>query len=327
VTVSSEELEKAAETLRAGGLVAVPTETVYGLGADAENPAALARVFQTKGRPATHPLIVHIGESDRLERWVREVPESARLLAEAFWPGPLTLVLHRSARVPLAATGGLETVAVRTPAHPVALALLAEFGGGIAAPSANRFGSVSPTTAEHVRAELGDAVDVVLDGGPCTVGVESTIVDLSSDLPGAAPRLLRPGGVTREELEAVLGRPVPDGGADGVRVPGQHPSHYAPAAKVVLVAAEQVVAEAETADKQGHRVGVLLPASQAGMPVTAHTVITVPESDADYARGLYGFLREFDRQGCDLVIACLPPERGLGLAIANRLGRAAGPRA
>ena len=322
MTVSSEELEKAAETLRAGGLVAVPTETVYGLGADAENPAALARVFQAKGRPPTHPLIVHIGESDRLERWVREVPEPARLLARAFWPGPLTLVLHRSARVPLAATGGLETVAIRMPAHPVALALLAEFGGGIAAPSANRFGSVSPTTAEHVLAELFDAVDVVLDGGPCTVGVESTIVDLSGD----APRLLRPGGVTREELEAVLGRPVPDGGADGVRVPGQHPSHYAPAAKVVLVDAEQVVAEAELADKRGHRVGVLLPASQAGMPVTAHTVITVPATDADYARGLYGFLREFDRQGCDLVIACLPPREGLGLAIANRLGRAAGPR-
>lgn len=322
MTVSSGDIEKAVETLRAGGLVALPTETVYGLGADAGNPAALGRVFQAKGRPPTHPLIVHIGSLEELDGWVEQVPEAARVLGRAFWPGPLTMVLRRSVRVPLAATGGLETVAVRVPAHPVALALLRAFGGGIAAPSANRFGSVSPTTAEHVRAELGDAVDLVLDGGPCAVGVESTIVDVTGDV----PRLLRPGGVTREDLQAVLGAAVPDGTADGVRVPGQHPSHYAPDARVVLVDAQQVIAEAELAGKQGHRVGVLLPASQAGLPVTAHTVITVPASDADYARGLYGFLREFDRQQCDLVVACLPPLHGLGLAIANRLGRAAGPR-
>ncbi|GAA2064080.1 L-threonylcarbamoyladenylate synthase [Catenulispora yoronensis] len=321
---STADIEKAVAVLRAGGLVALPTETVYGLAADAEDPVALARIFQVKGRPPSHPLIVHIGGADRLEGWVAEVPEAARKLADAFWPGPLTLVLRRSARVPLEVTGGLETVAVRVPAHPVALRLLEAFGGGVAAPSANRFGSVSPTTAAHVRAELGDGVDFVLDGGPCTVGVESTIVDVS----GASPVLLRPGGITREDLEAVLGHPVPDGAAGDseVRVPGQHPSHYAPSATVVLVEPEQVLAEAAVAHKQGRRVGVLVPPAYADLPVDAHAVIAVPASPADYARGLYGYLRDLDEQGCDLIIASLPPERGLGTAIANRLGRAAGPR-
>src|SRR5690349_19076998 len=197
------DIEKAAGVLRAGGLVAFPTETVYGLGANAEDPAAVSRIFQVKGRPPSHPLIVHLGGAELLGDWVEDVPATARLLAERFWPGPLTLVLRRGRRVPLEATGGLETVAVRVPDHPVALALLSAFGGGVTAPSANRFGSVSPTTADHVRAELGDAVDFVLDGGPCEVGVESTIVDVTGDV----PTVLRPGGVTREDLEAVLGFP------------------------------------------------------------------------------------------------------------------------
>ncbi len=320
--VVTSDIEKAAEVLRAGGLVALPTETVYGLGANAEDPAAVAQIFQAKGRPPTHPLIVHIGGADQLDEWVEEVPATARLLAEHFWPGPLTLVLRRGRRVPLEATGGLETVAVRVPDHPVALALLAAFGGGITAPSANRFGSVSPTTADHVRAELGDAVGFVLDGGPCGVGVESTIVDVTGDVPG----ILRPGGVTREDLEAVLGRPVTVPSASHVRVPGQHPFHYAPRARVVLAEPEKAVAEAELAQQRGHRVGLLLPPALAGAPVKAHAVVTVPASMPAYARGLYGLLREFDRRGCDLVIASLPAEEGLGLAIANRLRRAAGPR-
>ncbi|MFE9751231.1 L-threonylcarbamoyladenylate synthase [Saccharothrix saharensis] len=316
------DVDEAASVLRAGGLVALPTETVYGLGADAENPAAVARVFQVKGRPPTHPLIVHIGGPEHLGDWVDDVPATARLLAESFWPGALTLVLRRGRRVPLEATGGLETVAVRVPAHPVALALLSAFGGGVAAPSANRFGSVSPTTADHVRAELGAAVDFVLDGGPCEVGVESTIVDVTGDVPS----VLRPGGVTREDLEAVLGRPLAVHSTSRVRVPGQHPSHYAPRARVVLVEPEDVVAEARLAQESGHRVGVFLPPALAGVPVDAHAVVSVPDSMADYARELYGFLRELDRQGCDLVVASLPVEEGLGLAIANRLRRAAGPR-
>ncbi|WP_142214821.1 L-threonylcarbamoyladenylate synthase [Streptomyces sp. SLBN-118] len=316
------DIEKAAGVLRAGGLVALPTETVYGLGANAEDPAAVARIFQVKGRPPSHPLIVHIGSAEQLDDWVQDVPQAARLLAEHFWPGPLTLVLRRGPRVLLEATGGLETVAVRVPDHPVALALLSAFGGGVTAPSANRFGSVSPTTADHVRAELGDAVDFVLDGGPCQVGVESTIVDVT----GETPSILRPGGVTREDLEAVLGSPVAVPSTSGVRVPGQHPSHYAPRARVVLVEPEMVVAEAELAQELGHRVGVFLPPSFAGTSVKAHAVVAVPASMAAYAHGLYGYLRELDQQGCDLIVASLPVQEGLGLAISNRLRRAAGPR-
>ncbi|MFJ4513652.1 L-threonylcarbamoyladenylate synthase [Streptomyces sp. NPDC088816] len=321
MSATNSDIEKAAGVLRAGGLVAFPTETVYGLGANAEDPTAVARTFQVKGRPSSHPLIVHIGGAEYLDDWVEDVPATARLLAERLWPGPLTLVLRRGRRVPLEATGGLETVAVRVPDHPVALALLAACGG-VTAPSANRFGSVSPTTADHVRAELGEAVDFVLDGGPCEVGVESTIVDATGD----APSILRPGGVTREDLEAVLGRSLAVPATSRVRVPGQHPSHYAPRARVVLVEPEKVVAEAELAQELGQQVGVFLPASFADAPVKAHAVVTVPGSMAAYARGLYGFLRELDQQGCDLIVASLPAEEGLGLAIANRLRRAAGPR-
>ena len=316
------DIEKAAGVLRDGGLVAVPTETVYGLGANAEDPTAVGRVFQVKGRPPSHPLIVHIGGAEHLDDWVQDVPPAARLIAERFWPGPLTLVLRRGRRVPLEATGGLDTVAVRVPDHAVALALLTTFGGAVAAPSANRFGSVSPTTADHVRAELGDAVDFILDGGPCQVGLESTIVDATGDVPG----ILRPGGVTREDIEAVLGHPLAVHSTSQVRVPGQHPSHYAPRARVVLVEPENLLAEAELAGARGHRVGLLLPPSAGDAPVTAHAVITVPASMPAYARGLYGFLRELDQEGCDLIVASLPAEDGLGLAIANRLRRAAGPR-
>ncbi|MFI9063899.1 L-threonylcarbamoyladenylate synthase [Streptomyces sp. NPDC053429] len=322
MTAKTSDIEMAAGVLRAGGLVAFPTETVYGLGADAEDPAAVARIFQVKGRPPSHPLIVHIGGAEQLGDWVEDVPATARLLAEHFWPGPLTLVLRRGRRVPLEATGGLETVAVRVPDHPVALALLSAFGGGVTAPSANRFGSVSPTTADHVSAELGDAVDFVLDGGPCEVGVESTIVDVTGEIPS----VLRPGGVTREDLEAVLGYPLAVPAASPVRVPGQHPSHYAPRARVVLVEPEKVIAEAELAQELGHQVGLFLPASLAGAVVKAHAVVALPDSMAAYARGLYRFLRELDQQGCDLIVASLPVEEGLGLAIANRLRRAAGPR-
>ncbi|MFF3785659.1 L-threonylcarbamoyladenylate synthase [Streptomyces sp. NPDC001933] len=322
MTASTSEIEKAAGVLRAGGLVALPTETVYGLGANAEDPAAVSRIFQVKGRPPSHPLIVHIGSAELLDDWVEDVPATARLLAERFWPGPLTLVLRRGHRVPLEATGGLQTVAVRVPDHPVALALLSAFGGGVTAPSANRFGSVSPTTASDVRAELGDAVDFVLDGGSCEVGVESTIVDATGD----TPSILRPGGVTREDLEAVLGCPISVPSTSSVRVPGQHPSHYAPRARVMLVEAEKVVSEAELAQELGHQVGVLLPPFFTGVPVKAHAVVTVPGSMAAYARGLYGFLRDLDRRGCDLIVASLPVEEGLGLAIADRLRRAAGPR-
>jgi len=224
-------LDQAVRVLRQGGLVAFPTETVYGLGADAGNELAVRRIFAAKGRPSTHPLIVHLAAADAMDAWAREVPSPARRLAEAFWPGPLTLVLPRSDLASDAVTGGQPTVALRVPAHPVALELLARFGGGIAAPSANRFGGVSPTTADHVRADLGSDVDLVLDGGPCTVGVESTIVDLSSE----TLSILRPGGVPQEEIERVLGLSVPVRAEGGPRMPGTLPSHYAPRAGLVLV--------------------------------------------------------------------------------------------
>src|SRR6266540_4573430 len=215
------DISGAAETLRRGGLVAFPTETVYGLGADADNAAALARLYAVKGRPGEHPVIVHVGAPAQLDEWAADVPVAARRLGDALWPGPLTLVLRRAARVLDGVTGGGETVGVRVPDQPVALALLRAFGGGIAAPSANRFGHVSPTTADDVRADLGDDVDVILDDGPCTVGVESTIVDCTAD----ELVILRPGGVTRERIEEVSGRPAAIARDSPVRAPGTLKSH------------------------------------------------------------------------------------------------------
>lgn len=315
------EVSKAVQVLRAGGLVALPTETVYGLGADASNEVAVRRIFAAKGRPSTHPLIVHVADAQAARAWVRAFPDAAQRLASAFWPGPLTLVLPRSALASDAVTGGQDTVALRVPAHPLALALLQAFGGGIAAPSANRFGGVSPTSAEHVRAELGDEVDLVLDGGPCAVGVESTIVDLS----GPAPRLLRPGGVPREELERVLGRLVPLAAADaGVRAPGLLASHYAPRAGLALVAEPELAAEAARRLAAGLKVAVLAPEA-VWLPPGALRV-EVPPDAAGFARVLYAALREADALGADLILAAPPPESGLGLAVRDRLSRAAAPR-
>lgn len=316
-------IECAARTLGAGGLVAFPTETVYGLGADAENVGAVERVFTVKGRPTTHPLIVHLGGAHQLAEWAADVPDTAHLIAERFWPGPLTLVLRRAARVPRVVTGGLDTIALRVPNHPVALKMLTAFGGGVAAPSANRFGEVSPTTTRHVHEGLGADVDYVLDGGPCSVGVESAIVDLTGE-----PAILRPGGVSREDLEHVLGRAVSVRAKSAVRVPGQFPSHYAPRARVLLVEPDRVLDEAELLAAQGQRVGVLLPPEFAGDAVSssAQHVIAVPDSAAQYAQRLYGFLHDFDRHGCEVIVASLPALEGIGSAIADRLGRAAGPR-
>jgi L-threonylcarbamoyladenylate synthase len=320
MTASPEDIERAVAVLRAGGLVAFPTETVYGLGADAANPAAVRRVFEVKGRPATHPLIVHLGSAAALDRWAVDVPPAARLLAEACWPGPLTVLLRRSPSVPDVVTGGRDTVGLRVPAHPLALALLERFGGGIAAPSANRFGRVSPTTAADVQADLGSDVDLVLDGGPCQVGVESTIVDLT----GGEPEVLRPGGVSFERLEEVLGRPVGLWLGDrDVAAPGTLPAHYAPAARVEVL--DEVSAVAERAAQllaAGRRVAVLAPVALAGLPdgVVELEPAGGPES---YARVLYGRLRQADRLGVEVVLA-VPPERvGVGVAVRDRLMRAA----
>jgi len=222
---------RAVEVLRRGGVIALPTETVYGLAADVASEAAVARVYAIKGRPPGHPLIVHAAALGALEGYVAEVTPELRALAARFWPGPLTAIVARGPRTPLGVTGGQETVAVRVPAHPLARAILAAFGGALAAPSANRFGRVSPTSAEHVRADLGDEVDLVVDGGPAQVGVESTIVDLT----GAVPAVLRAGAVTPSQLGAALGTPVVTRVGGGVRAPGTLAAHYAPRARVVLV--------------------------------------------------------------------------------------------
>jgi L-threonylcarbamoyladenylate synthase len=292
----------ASGVLRAGGLVAFPTETVYGLGADAGNEGAVRRVFQVKGRPAGHPLIVHVAGS--LTGWAAGVPDAARRLAERFWPGPLTIVLRRGPRVLPAVTGGQDTVALRVPAHPLALALLRDFGGGVAAPSANRFGRVSPTTAAHVRDDLGADVEFILDGGPCGVGVESTIVDLS----GGAPSLLRPGGVPLEALEEALGTRFAAPGA--VRAPGRLESHYAPRAEVVLAEPEELDRRAGELREAGRRV----------------VVLRLPASPEEAARALYASLRESDAAGVEIIVTSLPSESGLGRAMADRLRKAAGAR-
>ena len=228
-------IASAASLLRNGGVVAFPTETVYGLGAAAENNEAVRRIFSIKGRPADHPLIVHLADAGMIGRWAREIPDAAFRLAEYFWPGPLTIVLRRSASVSDLVTGGLDTVGIGCPAHPVSRALLREFGGGVAAPSANRFGRISPTCADHVRDELGSAPDLILDGGDCQVGLESTIISLVDD----RPVLLRPGGISLPELCEALGREVAHPGQPdpALRAPGCHASHYAPLTPSFIISA------------------------------------------------------------------------------------------
>jgi len=309
-------IARAVEILRAGGLVAFPTETVYGLGADATNPDAVGRIFAAKGRPADHPLIVHLASADALGDWALDVPPLATTLAAACWPGPLTLVLRRAPGVPDAVTGGLATVGLRVPAHPVALELLRSFGGGIAAPSANRFGTVSPTTVEHVREGLAGSVDLVLDGGPSAVGVESTIVDVSGD----EPAILRPGGVPREVLEAIGGVPLPIRHGGEVRAPGMLAAHYAPDARLLLVPPDEQPRRAAELRAGGERVGVL--AFAPGGPIEDAAVVELGADEERAARRLYAAIRELDAT-CDVILAWPPEERGLGLAIADRLRRAA----
>jgi L-threonylcarbamoyladenylate synthase len=311
------EIARAAAILRDGGLVAFPTETVYGLGANARDPVAAGRIFAAKGRPPDHPLIVHIAGPDQLARWASHVPDAARRLAEAFWPGPLAMVLPRRDDVPDAVTGGLDTVALRMPAHPVALALLREFGGGIAAPSANRYGRVSPTRAEHVRAELGASVDLVLDGGDCDVGIESTLVDVS----GEVPVLLRPGAIDVARIAAVLGVMPRAPDTRTAPAPGRAASHYAPRARVVLASSGRAPTQAVRMLESGLRVGLLSTAP----PSDARLAwLRWPVDSATRARRLYALLREADALGLDAVVATLPSGDGLSAALRDRLVRAAG---
>ena len=305
-------LDAAVALLRAGRVVGIPTETVYGLAADALNAAAVADIFAFKGRPADHPLIVHLPSLDALAGWVTPgLPDDAALLGARFWPGPLTLILPRGPLASDAVTAGLDTVGVRVPDHPVALELLRRLGTGLAAPSANRFGHVSPTTAAHVLADLGDRVAGVLDGGPSRVGVESTIVDLSR---GPAV-VLRHGGIALADLAAVLGYEPVDGTREAptvIRSPGQVSSHYAPRAQLEVVPEAELATRAQALRKTGVRVHTLGRAELG--------------QDADaWARSLYAALRDADSHGPDVILVVEAPPGRLVDAVRDRLKRAAAP--
>jgi len=291
-------IDHALEVLRNGGLVAIPTETVYGLAADASNEAAVRSIFAAKGRPVDHPLIVHVATAEQLPDWADIVPRAAAVLADTCWPGPLTLLVPRAAHVLSVVTGGRDSVGVRVPAHPMTTELLTRFGGGLAAPSANRFGRVSPTMAAHVLADLGGDVDYILDGGACPVGVESTIVDCTV----TPAQILRPGAITAEQVSALLGDLAEASGPS--RAAGMLAAHYAPHARVVLV---ENTAAAIAASFTDHRSWVL---------DHADDLIT-------YARSLYDDLRAADQRGVQTIIAVLPPPTGLGHAIRDRLQKAA----
>ena len=300
------DVERAAAAIRAGGLVAIPTETVYGLAADATNPEAVARIFEVKGRPADHPLIVHLASAEQVDEWAATIPVSARVLIDAAWPGPLTVIVPRAVGVLDAVTGGHATVGLRVPAHPMALELLDRVAVGLAAPSANRFGAVSPTTADHVLRDLGERLDprrdVILDGGPCPVGVESTIVDCTT----SPPQILRAGGVPVEDIHRLLDGEIADASGPS-RASGMLASHYAPRCAVRLV---------DSADE-----AVALRAGTIGSEV-----LDLTDDLVTYARELYARLRDADDRGVVTLIAVLPPAEGLGHAIRDRLSKAAAPR-
>jgi len=326
----------AAAILEQGGLVAFPTETVYGLGADAENPAAVARIYQAKGRPNDHPVIVHVAPGADLAYWCREIPAAAHQLVAAFWPGPLTLILPRAQHIPDAVSGGQDTVGIRCPSHPVAIALLSAFKGGkggVAAPSANKFGSVSPTTAQHVRDEFGlDAHDdgardgdscdgallsMVLEGGSSAVGIESTIVDLSR-LATHGPVLLRPGHISAQQIAEVIG--MLPGAADQAapRASGTLESHYAPRTPVTMLDTAALPATLAQLQARGVQVAVI----SHSLPACGHAQRSLPAEPAAYAYGLYAALRDMDQRACDLILVETPPQDALWLGINDRLRRA-----
>lgn len=331
-------IRQAADLLRRGEIVVFPTETVYGLGADAFQPAALAKIFAAKGRPLSDPLIVHIAEERALEDLAAAIPQTARLLAQTFWPGPLTLLLPRGQRVPRVVTAGLDTVAVRMPAHPVARALIMALGSPVAAPSANRFMHISPTTAGHALADLRGRVPLILDGGPSQVGVESTILDLVA----WPPTILRPGGVSLEQLRAVLPAVQAPGSHEQTRAeeqvqrsPGQLPTHYAPRIPLLLFDGTEtamraaMLNELQRRARCGERVGVLLADAdlaafeQRGALVFALGDASRPE---EVAASLFAGLRALEEAGVQVILCRNFADCGLGLAIRDRLRRAAGGR-
>jgi L-threonylcarbamoyladenylate synthase len=314
-------LEEAAGLLRAGQLVAFPTETVYGLGANALDERAVQLIYEVKGRPEKNPIIVHVPDAAAARALAAEWSPAAETLSRAFWPGPLTLVVRKTDAIPSIVTAGGQTVGLRVPAHPIALALLRQARIPIAAPSANRSNQVSPTTAEHVARSLGDQVPLILDGGPTTVGIESTVVDVT----GRYPRVLRPGMISADAIAARIGVAVEeDGIADGTpRSPGLLPKHYAPRASVRLVAstgAASVIAAARAAIEQGKRVGVIAFSPSA---IDDARTIVLPQDVEGYARAIYAAMHELDAAGCDLMLIERPPETAKWAGIVDRLERAA----
>lgn len=319
-------LRKAAETLRGGGLVAFPTETVYGLGAHALDPAAVNRIYEAKGRPSYNPLIVHVADARAARALASAWPDEAERLAAAFWPGPLTLVLPKNDSIPHSVTAGLPSVALRVPAHPVAHALLREAGIPVAAPSANRSTGVSPTTAGHVARSLGERVDVIVDGGPCPVGIESTVLSLA----GLRPTLLRPGTISVDDLRPVIGEvALPSSATDKTAArpsPGMLDRHYAPRATVRILPRDtrgRALADAGRQADAGMRIGGLL-LGDAGDPRIA-PVVRMPDDPAGYASRLYAALHELDDAGCDVILADSPPDAPAWAGVRDRLRRAATP--
>ncbi len=317
VRATQTEIEKAVETLRAGNLVVFPTETVYGLGANAANPAAVRKIFEVKGRPADHPVIVHLDDPRYLHRWVSDVPPAAERLANMFWPGPLTLILPKADNVNEIVTGGQDSIGIRIPSHPMAQQLLTAFGGGIAAPSANRYGHLSPTKPEHVRDELGDAVHVLLDGGDSPIGLESTIVScLNNEV-----RLLRPGFITRSQVTQVVGELTVGGSAP--RAPGDRAQHYAPSTPLEIVATDDLEVRAGEFVARQEKVAVL--AMRPPLHTTRYmTWINAGKKPDQYAHNLYNHLRTLDRAGCVRILVQELPQDERWAAILDRLQRASG---
>lgn len=312
-------VQKAAALLHAGKLVAFPTETVYGLGADATNPDAVNKIYAAKGRPANHPVIVHLKNEEQLTTWASNIPSTAWKLAKQFWPGPLTLILQRAPQVLDNITGGQNTIAVRVPGHPLAQELLHAFGGGIAAPSANRFGRISPTKAEHVREELGPLVDLILDGGDCTFGIESTIVDLSSEF----PRILRPGTITASQINSVLSLHVqsPASKTQTPRTPGALLNHYAPTTPLHLIAPSKLRETIEMALDKKKSVAILTTPNLI-FEESAVTWVPMPSEPDNYAHHLYAKLHELDHKGLDCIFVTTVPPTEDWLAISDRLSKA-----
>lgn len=312
-------LNESVALLRAGQLVAFPTETVYGLGADANNPIAIQKVFHAKGRPADHPLIVHIADPKQLTDWARDIPESAWVLAQHFWPGPLTLILYKQAHVSSLITGNQETIGIRIPNHPLTLELLKQFGSGIVGPSANKYGRVSPTTAAHVSNDLGPEVAAVVDGGACQVGIESTIIDLTA----AQPCIMRVGAISAAEIANVLGSAVAiNNKTSTVRTPGSHAAHYAPRTPAHLIHSAELLFKINELQQSGKSFAVLsFDVKPASLASDIHWLQTT-KSSSEYAHDLYANLRLLDQLNKDVLLIESPPQTDTWLAVIDRLTRA-----